>query len=64
MTVKEIREDLQETRYYYTHKAAFDGAVKLIGENNVVEKVERYNKIFQKAPARMYDIHNSILIPK
>ena len=34
MTVKEIREDLQEIRYYYTHKAAFDGAVKLIGENN------------------------------
>ena len=39
MTVKEIREDLQEIRYYYTHKAAFDGAVKLIGTNSVVEKV-------------------------
>lgn len=62
MTLSEIREDLQEIRYYFTHKAAFDNAVKLIGENSVVEKVERYNKIFQKAPARMYDLYLGLYV--
>ena len=62
MTVGQIRKDLQEIRYYFTHKAAFDGAVKLIGTNSVVEKVERYNKIFQKAPARMYDLYLGLYV--
>lgn len=62
MTLSEIREDLREIRYYFTHKAAFDGAVKLIGTNTVVEKVERYNKIFQNAPARMYDLYLGLYV--
>ncbi len=62
MTLSEIREDLWEIRYYFTHKAAFDGAVKLIGTNAVVEKVERYNKIFQNAPARMYDLYLGLYV--
>jgi hypothetical protein len=62
MTLKQIREDLQEIRYYYTHKAAFDGAVKIIGTNSVVEKVERYNKIFQQAPARLYDLYLGLYV--
>lgn len=62
MTLSEIRLDLQEIRYYFTHKAAFDSAVKLIGKNSVVEKVERYNKIFQKAPARMYDLYLGLYV--
>ena len=62
MTLKEIREDLQEIRYYFTHKAAFDGAVKIIGTNAVVEKVERYNEIFRNAPARMYDLYLGLYV--
>ena len=62
MTLSEIREDLREIRYYFTHKAAFDGAVKIIGTNAVVEKVERYNKIFQNAPARMYDLYLGLYV--
>lgn len=62
MTLNEIREDLREIRYYFTHKAAFDNAVKLIGTNAVVEKVERYNKIFQNAPARMYDLYLGLYV--
>lgn len=62
MMLSEIREDLREIRYYFAHKAAFDGAVKLIGTNAVVEKVERYNKIFQNAPARMYDLYLGLYV--
>lgn len=62
MTLNEIRDDLREIRYYYTHKAAFDNAVKLIGTNTVVEKAERYNKIIQSAPARMYDLYLGLYV--
>lgn len=62
MTLNEIREDLREIRYYYTHKKAFDGAVKLIGTNTVVEKVERYNKVLCAAPARMYDLYLGLYV--
>ncbi|MDE6867639.1 MAG: hypothetical protein K2J83_00640 [Clostridia bacterium] len=62
MTLKEIREDLQEIRYYFTHKAAFDNAIKVIGVNSVMDKVERYNKIFQNAPARMYDLYLGLYV--
>lgn len=30
MTVKDIKAELSEVRYYYMHKGAFDGAVKLM----------------------------------
>lgn len=62
MTVKEIKAELIEVRYYYLHKAAFDGAVKLVGCNSVLEKVERYNKIMQAAPARHYDLYIGLYV--
>lgn len=62
MTVKEIKAELIEVRYYYLHKAAFDGAVKLIGNNSVMNKVDKYNKIMQSAPARFYDIYIGLYV--
>lgn len=50
MTLKEIREDLQEIRYYFTHKAAFDNAVKLIGTMLLWKKSNVITKYFSKLP--------------
>lgn len=47
---------------YYLHKAAFDGAVKLIGNNSVMNKVDKYNKIMQSAPARFYDLYIGLYV--
>lgn len=49
-------------RYYFLHKASFDGAVKLIGNNTVLDKVEKYNKIMQTAPARHYDLYIGLYV--
>lgn len=62
MTVKEIKAELNEVQYYYMHKGAFDGAVKLIGSNSVLEKVERYNRIMQTAPAKYYDLYIGLYV--
>lgn len=62
MTVKEIKAELIEVRYYYLHKAAFDGTVKLIGNNSVMNKVDKYNKIMQSAPARFYDLYIGLYV--
>lgn len=62
MTIKEIKSELSEVRYYYLHKSAFDGAVKLIGDNSVLEKVDKYNKIMQTAPARFYDLYIGLYV--
>ena len=62
MTVKDIKADLLEVQYYYMHKGTFDDAVKLVGSNSVLEKVERYNKIMQTAPAKYYDLYIGLYV--
>lgn len=42
MTKHEIKADLQDIRYYYTHKAMFDRAEDTGFKNIVVKKAERY----------------------
>ncbi len=57
MTLKQIREDLQEIRYYYSHKEMFDSAISVTGGNAILEKVKRYNEASTKAPLRLYEIY-------
>ena len=35
----------------------FEKAIKSVGESHVYEKVDRYNQIVRKAPARLYDLY-------
>lgn len=57
MTLKQIREDLQEIRYYYSHKEMFDSAISVTGGNTILEKVKRYNEASTKALLRLYEIY-------
>ncbi len=57
MTLKQIREDLQEIRYYYSHKEMFNNAISITGGNAILEKVKRYNEAAAKAPLRLYEIY-------
>ena len=42
MTVKEIREDLREIRYYYGMSDLFKAGSKLVPPKAIIEKVEKY----------------------
>ncbi len=57
LTLKKIREDLKEVRYYYARKEIFDSAIGGIGVNAVMDKVKKYNTAVQSAPPDLYDLY-------
>lgn len=52
-----IRNDLKDIRYYYSRKNSFDKATTFLGENSVVELVEKYKKIIVSAPPKLFDLY-------
>ena len=62
LNLNEIRADLREIRYYYTRKEIFDDTVKIIGKNNIVEKVMRYNEAVKRATPQLYDLYVGLYI--
>lgn len=54
MTIQDIKDELQEVKYYYGHKAMFDRALSTVSKNKVLEKVARYNDLVQDAPAQLF----------
>ncbi len=60
MKIEDIRKDLKEIRYYYSHKQTFDEAIKLVGENHIVKKAKLYNEVMLKAPANIFYIYVSL----
>lgn len=52
MTKHEIKADLQDIRYYYTHKAMFDRAEDTGFKNIVVKKAERYGVYMRSVPGK------------
>ena len=57
MTKHEIKADLQDIRYYYTHKVMFDKAENTGFKSEAVRKSEEYGQIVSKAPPRLYVLY-------
>lgn len=63
ITLNEIREDLKNIRYYYLRKDMFDEASSFTGKmNEILDKVNMYNDVMQKASPRLYDLYYSLYI--
>lgn len=62
MTMQEIKSDLREIQYYYAHAKEFESAVKIVGQNRIAEKIERYNATVRNAPPRLYDVYLSLYV--
>lgn len=62
MTIKEIKEDLKEIQYYYAHEKDFERANKIVGQNRITAKAERYNAAVRNAPPRLYDVYLSLYV--
>ena len=60
MTMQEIKDELQEVKYYNGHKAMFDRALSTASKNKVLEKVARYNELVQEAPAQLFGLYVAI----
>ena len=57
MTLKQVKKDLQDIRYYYTHKVMFDKAENTGFKSEAVCKSEEYGQIVSKAPPRLYVLY-------
>ena len=62
MTLKQIREDLKDVRYYYARKTIFDEAGATVGINSIVKKVLKYNEAVKAASPRLYDLYVCLYI--
>ena len=62
MKLEKVREDLQEIRYYYTHRRIFDKANEIQVRHEVVGKAERYSRIAEKAPPLLFDFYVSLYV--
>ncbi len=62
MTLKDIRNDLNEIRYYYSIKKVIDDASKYTGENSIIEKVEKYNAAILNAPVKLYNVYINLYV--
>ena len=38
LTLKQIRDDLKDIRYYYSRKEAFEQGFRVVGSNDIVGK--------------------------
>lgn len=62
MTLKEVKEDLREIRYYYEHKKMFDRAMATAMKTEVLKKVDRYNAYMRTATARLFGLYVSLYV--
>ncbi len=62
MTKREIRADLTDIRYYYTHKPMFDRAEDTGFKNTVVKKAEKYRAYMSRASPKLYALFCALYI--
>lgn len=62
MTIQSVREDLNEIRYYLARKKQLDDASIVIGNNKVVDMINRYHCAMQSAPVKLYDVYASLYV--
>lgn len=62
MTIQEIKSDLKEIQYYYAHEKDFERANKIVGQNRITEKAEKYNAAVRNASPRLYDVYLSLYV--
>ncbi len=61
-TLDEIRKDIREIRYYYTHSKEISGCENLLGKNKVSELAQKYNAAICNAPIEMYVLYHFLCV--
>ena len=63
MTIKEIKEELKEVKYYFSRKKVMDESIGSIGVGkDIMKLVQKYNKLAEKLPAHLYDVYYSLYV--
>lgn len=60
---KTVKDDLNDIRFFYARKDIFEAGSHSIGENDgIINKVNMYNELVRKAPARLYEMYISMYL--
>ena len=62
ISLKEVKEDLKDIRYFYLRKKVFVSNVRNTGITSIQRKAERYNATITEAPAQMYDLYIGLYV--
>ena len=62
VTLKQIRADLKDIRYYYSLQDVFEKGKKVIYPKAVLDKVERYANAMKNASAKLYALYVSLYV--
>ena len=62
MSLKQIREDLKNIKYYMSRKNIFESTCINVGKNEILDKVNTYNEMICSAPPRLYDVYVSLYL--
>lgn len=59
-SVKDIRDDLKNIRYFYSRKDFFNEASASIGQIQITDLIKTYQNAICYAPPRLYDLFVSL----
>lgn len=62
MSEEQIKEDLRELKYYYSHKSSVEEHFKVTGTTGVKNLARRYEAAIRLAPVRLYDLFGCLYI--
>ena len=62
LSLKIIRDDLKEIRYYYSRKSLFDEALRSVSSNSILDKARKYNEAVATATPKLYDLYVCLYI--
>ncbi len=62
ITIEVIRKELEDIRYYYARRDAFDKAFDSVGKNEILETVNRYNQAICTASPKLFEIYVALYI--
>lgn len=62
VTIETIKAELTNIRYYYSRKERFAKAFDSVGQNGILETVERYNRVICLASPKLYEMYVCLYI--
>ena len=53
-TFSMIRQDLKNSRYYYSRQKEMTNSARIVGESTILKTIEAYNAAICQAPPKLY----------
>lgn len=61
-SIQDIRNELKEIKTYYMFKTKIASGADLVGDNAVVQLLEKYNSIIRSAKTNLYTVYVCIYV--